>query len=85
MSPFSAGTVKISPRASKTARAPVGEMAEARECVGLDFREVRPHLGEVAVDAASFTVLAWWVLRSKSLNGAELLDRRWRRVRRRRT
>jgi hypothetical protein len=30
-SPFSAGTVRISPRASKTARAPFGEMSAFRK------------------------------------------------------
>src|SRR5207237_882934 len=39
MSPFSAGTVKISPRTPNTARAPVGEMSAERILLGSIFRK----------------------------------------------
>ena len=49
ISPFSAGTVMISPCASKTARTPVGEMRPFRD-FPLDVLKARPHLTHVGID-----------------------------------
>ena len=46
-SPFSAGTVRISPRASNTARAPVGEISAFRSRLAT-FDEMRPHFRQIA-------------------------------------
>ena len=57
MSPFSAGTVTISPWISKTARAPVGEMLAFRMRLASSFSKCGRNLGKLAgkahVDRAS--------------------------------
>src|ERR1700685_24973 len=47
MSPFSAGTVRISPWASKTARTPVGEIAESLMCLATFSEWGRARGGEI--------------------------------------
>ena len=71
MSPFSAGTVKISPCASKTARAPVGDICGVLDLL-LDLLKARPDLRHVAVcrDANPLGLAGMQLI---EINGAELL------------
>ena len=50
VSPFSAGTVKISPCASNAARAPVGEMVRISNFVGLNVARCGCKVGQFAMN-----------------------------------
>ena len=64
VSPLSAGTVRISPRASKTARAPVGEM-----CALASRRETLTYFdrsSEMSPEIVTLTGVSRLLARSKS-------------------
>ena len=73
VSPFSAGTVKISPWASKTARAPVGERAAFLNLVGSNRGEVRLKVRQFAVNLDGEGVVGVVVGGIDQMNRAELL------------
>ena len=72
VSPFSAGTVKISPCASNAARAPVGEKVDIPDLVGPDRGQMRLKVGQLAVNLDGEGLVGVG-RRVDQVNGAKLL------------